>query len=362
MKRHVIHTLVIACAPLLLAGCTQIKPDEIGVRTVNLGKQGIVPQDYEPGYHRFLWPLDTWHRFPSTVQSLAFAKAGARTAGRTAEADPLQVTSSDGDRVIIDAEVFFRIKDDSAHLVLQDSGPGERYLDVVRSLSQDAARVVFGRLNTEDFYDEPRRDQARSDAMLLLRSKLEQRGVLLVDLLVSTIEFDANYENLIKEKKIADQRVELERAKSRAAEEQGKVSKIQAETTVMVQKIDRETDAQITRLRTATDMRIAGMLAEAERYAKQQHADADLYRAERGAEGERMVRLAEADGTRRKNEALSGEGSRNLVAMEALRRINLTDVTFPSMDYEWFNPYDMAARVGAGGAAAVRGATGERVP
>lgn len=362
MNRRILRILLGICAAAFLTGCTQIKPDEIGVRTVNLSSVGIVPKDYGPGYHRFLWPLDTWHRFPSTVQSLTFAKTRSRFPADMEHSGPLQVSSSDGDRVILNAEVFFHIMDDAAHRVLQDSGPGDRYLDVVRSLSQDAARVVFGRLHTEDFYDQAIREHARHDAMALLREKLEQRGVTLVDLLVHAVEFDANYENLIKEKKIADQRVELERAKARAAEEQGRVSKIQAETTVMVQKVARETEAQIMRMGADTDMQIAVLRAEADKHVKQRHADADLYKAERLAEGQRKIRLAEANGMRRKNEALSGEGSRNLVAMEALRKMNLTNVTFPSVGYEWFNPYDMAVRIGASGASSTQNEAAESNP
>jgi len=294
---------------------------------------------------------------------LPFNKAGRRgPLSRAAGQGPLQVTSSDGDRVILEAEVFFRIKDGAAHRVLQDSGPGERYLEVVRSLSQDAARVVFGRLNTEDFYDETSREQARRDAVEILQANLDKRGISLINLLVQQVEFDANYENLIKQKKIADQRVELERAKSRAAEEQGRVEKIRAETVVKVQKIERETEAIITRMRTDTDMQIAALRSEANQYIKQRYADADLYKAERLAEGQRLLNQAESDGARRKNEALSGEGSRNLVALEALQKINLTEVTFPSVGYEWFNPYEMALRVGAIAESAVENATTESKP
>ena len=32
--------------------------------------------DYGPGYHRYLWPLDTWHRFPSVVHRVQFHHDG----------------------------------------------------------------------------------------------------------------------------------------------------------------------------------------------------------------------------------------------------------------------------------------------
>ena len=60
------------------------------------------------------------------------------------------------------------------------------------------------------------------------------------------------------------------------------------------------------------------------------------------------MKSAEAEGSRSMNEALVGEGGRNLVALEAIRRLNVTDVTFPSTGYEWFNSHEMASRLGAG--------------
>lgn len=343
----------IALAATLLvtatAGCTKIEPDEIGVRTVNFGdNEGIVQQDYEPGYHRYVWPLDTWHRFPSTVQRVQFHR---HTQGRLRDAsehDPLQVTSADGDRVAVSAAVFFRIAENSAHRVLQDSGPGDRFRAVVSNLAQDAARVVFGRLGTEDFYDEDRRKAARDEALDLLKERIEPRGMELVDLLVESIEFEPNYENLIKEKKVADQRVELEKSKARAAEEKGKVDLIKVQTTAMLRKLEKQADATISQMELENNARIAALHAQAGHYATEKRADGDLYTNEKKAEGTRLLGQAEAEGTHRLSGAMDGEGSRNLVALEAVRNIHLGEITFPSIGYEWFNPIAMALRIGGG--------------
>ena len=338
-------------AVIVASGCARIKPDEIGVRTMNFGGgEGIVAHDYGPGYHRFLWPLDSWQRFPSTVQHIRFAKdAGDAWAPQT---EALQITSADGDKVVMTAEVFFRIAQGEAHRVLQDSGPGERYRDVVRVLAQDEAHVLFGRLRTEAFYNPASRDEARLEAVKLLRDRLQSRGIELVDLLVEGVEFDTNYETLIKQKKLADQRVLLEQAKGRAATERGKVAKIAAETTVKVQKIQRETESYMMLKGTELNMQMGALRAEAEKYATGLKADAELYKSQREADGTRLLKSADAEGSRRLNEALVGVGGRNLAALEAVRKLNVGDVTFPSSGYEWFNPYEMAMRLGASGEAA----------
>lgn len=343
MRVFIRHTLIIA-AVVLAAGCARVKPDEIGVRTINFGRgEGIVKTDYAPGFHRFLWPLDTWHRLPSTVQRIRFARGDMQGAGN----EGLQVNSAGGDRVILTAEVLFRIADGEAHHVLQETGTDERYREFVRGLTQDAARVLFGRLHTEAFYDENARETARQEAVTLLRERLKPRGIELINFLVEAVEFDRNYETLIKQKKLADQRVELEKAKSRAAEEEGKVAKIGAETTAKVAKIERENEAEITKKTTEVNLQIGTMRAEAEKYASALNADAALYKSQKEADGQKLLKEAEAEGTQRLNAALLGIGGRNLVALEAAKRLNLTDVAFPSSGFEWFNPHDMAIRLGA---------------
>lgn len=331
---------------LLASGCARVKPDETGVLTHNFGSdEGIDPQDYGPGYHRFLWPLHSWQRFPSTVQGIRFAKDSSQ--GWASTSDAIQVTSADGDRVVLTAEVFFKIAEGQAHHVLQDSGPGERYRDVVKGLALDASRVLFGRLGTEAFYDPAKREAVRREAVAQLRRTLTPRGIELVDLLVESVEFEASYEDLISKKKLADQRVLLEKAKGRAAEETGKVNKIKAESAVKIQTMERESEIELARRATDLSLQIGRIKTEADRYASGLRADSDLYKSQKEAEGLTLVKTAEADGARKMNEALVGEGGRNIVALEAMKRVNLTDVTFPSTSYDWFNPHEMSTHMGA---------------
>ncbi|RJP25921.1 MAG: hypothetical protein C4527_16390 [Candidatus Omnitrophota bacterium] len=346
MNRYVKLNLLLIVVGITAQGCVRINPDEIGVKTVNLGEgKGIVAHDYEPGYHRYLWPLDSWHRFPRTVLKMEFLKTSIRTA--ESGEGPLVVTSADGDRVTMNAEVFYRIAEGMAHRVLQDSGMGANYVNIVKTLSIDAARAIFGQLKTEDFYHSEKREQIRMKANAMLRERLILRGIDLVDFLVISLEFDPAYEELIKQKKIADQMVSLEISKALAAEEQGNVNMIKQETLVKLKTIEKETESEIVNLQSETDLQIAVLLSESRKYTEQQKADADLYRQQKQAEGMRLLKSAEAEGTRRMNEALVGAGGRNLAALEAAKRIQLGEIAFPSIGFEWFNPGEMAIRLGA---------------
>lgn len=345
MKRFITFNLLIVTL-LFVQGCVKINPDEIGVRTVNFGSdKGVVQHDFEPGYHRFLWPLDAWHRFPSTVQRIQFSDA-APLPGQ-ARSRPLEVVSFDGDRVMLNAEVFYKIAEGQAHRVLQDSGGGERYREVVRSLSIDAARAVLGRLNTEEFYNPGARENIRAMARDYLKEALEPRGIILLDILLITIQFDPAYENLIKEKKIADQIVSLQISKARAAQERGKVDMIRQETTVKLAALERQTESMITQMKAKTDYEVATLSAEAAKYASQKRADADLFQQRQLAEGTRLLKMAEAEGTERLNQAMVGRGGQNLAALEAARNLQIPNVVFSSVGIDWFNPHEMARKLGA---------------
>jgi len=347
MKYLFNRMILFAIGMLSLTGCMRIKPDEIGVRTVNFGMgEGIEQIDFDSGYHRNLWPIDTWNKLPRTIQKIRFSKDNQGMSSMLPGG--IQITSTDGDKVTITAEVLFRIMEGNGYRVLQESGPTDKYSELVRGLSLDAVRVLFGRLKTEAFYDEKSRENVRRQAMVLLNERLKPRGLELVDFLSQSIEFDPNYENLIKQKKLADQRVELEKAKSRAAEERGKVDKLKAETLVKIQKVEKETDGEVGRLTTEVNLQIGSIKIEAEKSAATFLADASLYKDQKDAEGLKLMKTVEAEGSKRMNEALVGGGGRNLVALKAIANLNLGDVVFPSTGFDWFNPYDMAIHLGAG--------------
>ncbi len=338
------NLIMLLTAALLTQSCTRIGPDEIGVRTRNFAPgTGIVEQDQRPGFHRFLWPLDSWQRFPSTVQSIRFAHP-REIMDRTAT--PIEITSADGDRVAIAAEVLFRIADDSAHLVLRDSGSGERYREVARGLTLDAARAFFGRLRTEDFYNVEQREAMRREIVTQLQPRLAARHMELIGFLVEGIEFGPNYETLIRAKKVADQQVELERARSRAAEARGRVEMIRTETEIRMRAMQQEAEIEMMQVGTDANLRIGGLTAEAEQIATRRRADAARYQGLQEAEGTRLTKTAEAESVRLRSEALIGSGGRNLVAMETVQALNLPRMAIGSDGVPWLSPRDMATLFG----------------
>ena len=75
---------------------------------------------------------------------------------------------------------------------------------------------------------------------------------------------------------------------------------------------------------------------------KKLEADADLYRRKKAADGDLLVKLAEAQGTELENQALRGVGSENMVGLrmaEALKGTRL--IVLPSDGEGGMNPLDL---------------------
>lgn len=326
---------------------------KVGVLTQQydfLGEKGVVAEDFGPGWHRDFGPLHSWVVFDSTVQTTEMGRRGGRgvTRGVTrGGSEAVRLKSTDGYNVSLDITVKFRILPGSAHKLYKDSGSEQNYKLIVRNMALDTFREVFGEMKTEDFYNPQIRHTKTVAAKTKLSTRLKKRHVELIDILIREIAFDPGYEKKIREKKLADQDVELYRSESLAAEKRGETQVILIEAEAMVKVIARERDGEVLTMQARTDKQIAQITADAEKYATETRADADLIAAELIAQGTLAIAKAEAEGERLKAAALQGSGGANLVALEGARSISLSDMTLSTVDTDFLNIESMTRMLGA---------------
>ena len=111
-----------------------ISVGKVGVRTQEygvLGSKGVVAEDFGPGWHRDLGPIDSWVLFDSTVQTLEMTRDPEQ--GSKSGRDDIQVQSADGYAVSVDVTVKYRIMAGQAHRLFRDTGSGIKYKTIVRS-------------------------------------------------------------------------------------------------------------------------------------------------------------------------------------------------------------------------------------
>ena len=321
---------------------------QVGVRIQQygiFGKQGLVEKDFTPGWHLDRGPIDKWELFDSTVQTLEMTRDPYH--GSERGVDDIKVQSADGYAISLDVTVKYQIEDGQAYRLYQQIGAGTKYKVIVRNEAQKACMGSFGQMKTEDFYNPGVRRTAASEVKLSLDKALNPKGIQIIDVLIRSVQFDPEYEKKIRQKKLADQEVELNKSMAKAEEMSGKTQVIEAETKKLVNIVIKEKEAELIRMQAQTDLEIASIKAEYDRYVKEKEADADLIAAQKDAEGSLKLRTAEAEGERLRNEAMQGSGGDILVALEAARNLNISEVDVSTLEVDFLDLDEVVDKLGA---------------
>jgi regulator of protease activity HflC (stomatin/prohibitin superfamily) len=331
---------------LLSSTLKYIEVGQVGVRTLEVGfsGKGVVPEDFGPGWHRDLGPLDSWVVFDSTVQTLELTRNPSQ--GSNQGADHVQVQTADGNLVSVDVTVKYHIKNGQAHSLFKNTGSGEKYKTVVRNEVDEACISQFGQMKTEDFYDSVVRRRTADTIKNLLSDSLADNFVVVVDVLIREVRFDPEYELKIRQKKLADQEVEYNKAQERAKVESGKTQLIEAETQKKIKIIQQELKATLVEMEAQTNLEVAKVKAAYEKYATEKKADADVLAAHKDAEGELLVKQAEAEGERLRNAAMRGVGGSIIVALEAAKNLKIKDITISTLEIDLLDLDAIATKLG----------------
>jgi len=342
-----IVVVIVGGALVLKMLTTYVPVGTVGVRTQEyamFGSKGVVQEDFGPGWHRDLGPVDSWGLFDITVQTLEMTRDPRR--GSRRGRDDVQIQSADGYTVSVDVTVKYRIMPGKAHKVYENTGSRDKYKVIVRNEAQKACMGLFGQMKTEDFYNPKERRTKAGMVKQLLTETLTDNYVEVIDVLMRDVQFDPEYEMKIRRRKLADQEVELNKATARAEEMSGKTQVVEAETGRKLAVIAEEKQAEVIKMQAETDRQIAKIEAEADRYATEKKADADLVKAQREARGQLLLKMAEAEGERLRNKAMMGVGGSVIVALEAAKNLNLSDIVISTLETDLLDLDKMATKLG----------------
>ncbi len=314
----------------------KIMPGQTGVLNAEW-TTGFVERDFGPGFWWDVGPMHTWTVFDTTVQTLHMTRERSTSEDGDTQA-PLQVKSNDGATVTIDVTMKYQIEPGSAWRVFKQFGSDNKYKSKVGNQAVDILRPTLGKLTTEEFYNPQKRRETSAEIERALQTELAKMHVRLIGILIRDLQFDEQFEARIKEKTLAVQDVELNKAQTQAAEARGRTDRITAETEAKVVIIAQQMEKTLAQMRAENEKAIAGMRAEWRKVVAQEKSDADLYAALKDAEGIRLRREAEAKGQKLRSEALSNDGAQVLVALELARNLKLGDVAIST---QLVNPLDV---------------------
>jgi len=311
----VVHLSAASCS-------TYVPPNMVGLRQVYYGSQAGIRKDiYQPGLHFITAGVERLHLFPHDLQVINFSDSSSEISQAFRSAPSIKIQTSDGYNVQLDVSVLYRITD--PYKIFIEAGPGRAFEDrLVVPRADRILRRTLGELNSEQFYQGPKRIEKAKAAYDQLAAEVGLNGIQIDAILVRRYIYDSKYQQLIEGRKIKDQTVFLRQAEAKAAIEQRKRDTIVAEG------------------KAAQETELSRGRAEVEKL----RAKADLYERRRAAEGRLLVELAEAKGTGLENTALQGAGSENLVGLkmaEALRGVRV--LVLPSDGKEGTNPLDVGS-------------------
>lgn len=271
-----------------------VEPDEYGIKAVRVGMNRGVQKDIYHAGLSFVLPFgfQEMYRLPKGIQVLELTNFPETAAVSARKDRSAHIQTSDGFFVDVDVSILYHIMD--PYLVFTTIGPGTLFEDNgIIPKAEPALKETLGKLTTEEFYNSPLRVQKAEEAKHLLNAELNSKGIEVDQVLVRYFIYSPEIQKNIEEKKLQDQMVFTNQSAARAAREEAELKKIVQEGMVITAVELENGKAYVTR-----------KIAEKDLYTRKVKANADL-----------LVKLAEAEKVRLKNNALKGIGSERMVAL-----------------------------------------------
>ncbi len=326
----------------------KVRVDQVGVKTVIWGlKRGVVQKDYGPGWHRYIRKTETWDLFDSTVQTFNLTRE-ARTPEGKIESRELPIRTADDYNVTVDVVLKYQIKKGKAYKIAQEIGPGNRYKSFLLSDVREVARNVLGKMTEKDLYNPDEKRLRAKEAHQLLASRVESRHIDVVDWLILDMRFDPQLERKIKNVKLAELDELLNISREKAVNQTGITQTVDATTEALAEKIRSNKEGQKVALKAEMVTKVTAILADANKFKVEKTAAGNLYKEERRAAGELLIARAKAEGERLRRGAMTGLGGDLIVALEAVRNINLSDVLVSTQDIDLLDINKMVEKLGGG--------------
>ncbi len=221
------------------AGLVFIRPEQRGV-VITAISPGYRQQALQPGLRWVIPFVENVVTYPISKQTYTMSITPAE--GQVQGDDSVAARTSDGQEIIIDASVLYAIDPEKVvqvHIDWQD-----RYAaDLVRPLARGVIRDAVSQFRVEEVVTSQRFELVRQirEAMA---SKLEENGLLLVDLILRNITFSPEYAASVEQKQIAEQQAQQAKfvveSKRQEAEQARQSAQGQADAVVIRAKGDAE--------------------------------------------------------------------------------------------------------------------------
>jgi regulator of protease activity HflC (stomatin/prohibitin superfamily) len=293
--------IVAVTAVVAAAGCRSrtTGETEVGVLVCKIGlgcaRKGVQDQLYPPGSTTlFAAFIRDFYTFDTKVQNLEMVLSP--THGDRTDRDDLQFKTTDGNDISMDVTLAWTIDPKAAPRLLENVGSStdEVKEKLVRPMARTLVRDVLNELDSESVYNSDKRFQKAEEARQVLTKALSPFGVQVSQVILHEHRFNPEYERVIHDRKLAEQRAEQLKSEAEAGVQEALRNLESARGKVAADIAAAEGKLSQTKLS-----------ADAAYFAQQQNADALL--AERTAKAKAMAK---------RNEALRGAGGKAMVKLK----------------------------------------------
>ncbi len=319
LRSRTLKILIVGIAALLVTYnliFVYIKPNEFGIKVVKIGRHpGVQEKVYMTGLHLISpFGIQKMYTFPKDLQVLDLFPTKLSKSINT-----VHVQTSDGFFVDVGVSIIYRVVD--PYKTFSILGPGNLFKDNgIIPMAEPVLKATMGELRTEEFYDSSLRSKKEVAAKEMLNRQLMDKGLRVEHVLVRYFKYSDEIQKNIEEKKLMDQLVFKNQSEAKAAIEQAKLKRIEQEGE-MVLEIE---------------------LEKGRGYVTLKRAEKDLYFRKKKAEANLLVKLAEAEKVRLKNEALKGVGAERMVGLKMADVFKGLDIVIlPSDGPSGVNPFDL---------------------
>jgi regulator of protease activity HflC (stomatin/prohibitin superfamily) len=224
----------------LSSGLVFIQPEERGIVISAVAPKGYREQALEPGLHFIIPFAENVVLYPISTQNYTMSIAPGE--GAVAGDDSITARTSDGQEILVDASVIYKIDPNKiiqVHIEWQD-----RYVnDLVRPQARGIIRDIVSRYRVDEVVS-TKRDEMSLGMYDRMASKLQDNGFVLVDFVIRNITFSPEYAASVEQKQIAEQQAQQAKfvveSKKQEAEQARQTAQGAADAVVIRAKGDAE--------------------------------------------------------------------------------------------------------------------------
>jgi regulator of protease activity HflC (stomatin/prohibitin superfamily) len=197
--RVIIPLLLTISINLLSQALVFVRPQQVGVVVSFLSSGGVRPQSLRGGLHVIVPFLERAEIYPLYWQT--YTMSSKFSEGNKTGNDSIRARTSDGQEVLLDCSLIFRIDADQAVMVHVDWQ--HRYLhELVRPLTRGYVRTHVSQFTVQEVNSSSRRD-LESTLDRLIREELATKGFILDQFLLRDVTFSKEYGDSIENKQVA---------------------------------------------------------------------------------------------------------------------------------------------------------------